>query len=216
MYCIPTMYSHYVVCVSLHTCLDIHLQDALSPTRRKSPHHQPYLLSPTRRHPSPLHFPDKTFNTKRSEVISRGDKDSLASPLTEIKEVTQETGGKSVGSSSSQTGSTIIPASNGTMAQPTSCDTNHMSCDQIGGNSIPSVQSIDSSQRSLPPVPDRLVPSRSTERIMDILNQRGLGTETASLATEQKEEFPLSSTPAKSRDMRSHNSSMNSQVNSSR
>lgn len=108
-------------------------------------------------------------------------------------------------------------------AEHMSHDAQHMSCDTPDDNDIPSVQSIGLSQPDLqpglrpdlqpdlrpdlPPVPNKLVPSKSTERIMDILKQRGLGLEPA-LST------PLSSTPAaKSREnIPSHNSSMNSQV----
>lgn len=51
----------------------------------------------------------------------------------------------------------------------------------------------DGSERTLPPVPSRLVPSESTERIMDILKQRGLPVDTKGRSAKIDEESLSSS-----------------------
>ena len=184
------------------------LQDGLSSCKRSPRHHQQLrLLSPSRKK-SPLHFPDNHSDTTEGVGAER---DGLTSPLSEAAVNSFHT------TTVSHTDDSISTISNRTIGQSTSCDPEQMSCDPSSvshmesDDDIPSVASIGSNQRDLPPVPNRLVPSQSTERILDILSQHGLGTESGS---DQKAP-PLSSTPAtKARDssMPSHNSSMSSQV----
>ena len=92
--------------------------------------------------------------------------------------------------------SSLVTANNDeplkTLDHSSSCDLDYMSHDHHSEDNIPSALSINSSESVLPPVPNRLIPSQSTERIMDILNQRGLGVKPEG----EKEQAPLSSTPA--------------------
>ena len=81
-----------------------------------------------------------------------------------------------------------------------------MSC----GSGIPSVPCIALNKPAdLPPIPNRLVPSKSTERILDILNQRD-----SEMRSEGQKESLLSSTPAEKSggNVAPHDESMNSQV----
>ena len=93
-------------------------------------------------------------------------------------------------------------STNRTLGQSTPGDPSWMSCDpsqkshDVLNDSIPSVQSA--SQRTLPPVPNRLVPSRSTERIMEMLNQHDMKKKEggAGWMGDEHKQVPLSSTPA--------------------
>ncbi len=99
--------------------------------------------------------------------------------------------------SSTETNRTVGQSSSDDPSSQMSCDPIQKSCDPPLDDSMPSVQSSDSRQRTLPPVPNRLIPSSSTERIMEILNQHDVKKEAmqGSLAEERKQ-APLSSTPA--------------------
>jgi hypothetical protein len=91
---------------------------------------------------------------------------------------------------------------------PSSGDVEQTSDDHPDSD-IPSVERIRASK--LPPVPNRLVPSKSTERILDIINQHD--QEMNILGPEEQRETLLSSTPAAKSSMR-HSDAVNSQVHS--
>lgn len=195
-------------------CSIVGLQDGKS-ARVRSPRHQQQLLSPSRRHPSPLQFPDLSSipnaPTKQCEALEErgvlalplpgaeevgGDGHTSSLPLPGAEEVS---GGGHTSSVQTEDSAISMKTVGQSTSEHMSGDLEHMSCDHPDVSDIPSVQSIGSGRPDLPPVPNRLVPSKSTERILDILNQRGLGSD-PSLSGEQKE-VPLSSTPAvKSRD----------------
>ena len=170
--------------------LGLPLRDGLPHTRVK----KQLVLSPPR-HASPLH-------SKPSQVAAS---DSL---LPVAPEVEQEMGvqGLTLSSSGHEATSSVADAQHMSGGQSQmSCDQNQVSCDHPD-DSIPSAHCIDSSQHGLPPVPNRLVPSRSTERIMELLNQHDRKREATGSLVEERKQTPLSSTPAFNR-ARSQNSS---------
>lgn len=183
-------------------------QDGLSACLR-SPRHQQQLLSPTRRHPSPLHFPDLSgAPTKVSDVSN--ERELPASPLPRVKEEAEEASSEGHSSSSMAEDGAIFMKPVGRLNVEhvsVSGDVKQMSCDHPDSD-IPSVQSIGSCKPNLPPVSSKLVQSQSTERILDILNQRSL--EMKSSVSEEQKETPLSSTPAmkSSENIMSHDDSM--------
>ncbi len=111
----------------------------------------------------------------------------------------------------------LVPSSSSTPANSSTDVSSYRtlnSCDLESGSHdpIPHALPINGTDPSLPPVPNRLVPSQSTERIMEILNQHGLGTRQEDQETGSKEERLLSSTPAAPKPSRSWNSSEKFQV----
>lgn len=149
---------------------------SLSPSRKKS---QQHLQSPGR-HAPPLQFPDTSFNsTSEQDLIAH------SSPKKGKTEVSCDTSCNTVDDTAKP------EPTHRTLDQNVSCD--------LKLDVIPSAQSIKSTSESvLPPVPNRLVPSQSTERIMEILNQHGLVTESDTtdlrLKSSLPEEWPTSST----------------------
>lgn len=117
---------------------------------------------------------------------------------------------------SSSAGTDDSTTANKSVGQSKSGDQSQMSCDPTQkshdshDSSMPSVQPVDSSQLPLPPVPNRLVPSRSTERIMELLNQHDMRKQAGMTdsSTEERKPFPQASTPSyKTQDrLRSQNS----------